>query len=71
MLLICSMCLNFLRELCNLNARKSTGLGGIPARFLKDDTSVLKIQITYIVNLSIYENKVPDEMRLTIVKPLY
>ena len=41
------------KELCNLNCSKSTGLDNIPARFLKDSASYLKIHVTDLVNSSI------------------
>ena len=36
-----------------MNISKSTGLDGIPARFIKDAAEVIKGPITYIVNLSL------------------
>ena len=35
------------KELCSLNISKSTGLDGIPARFLKDAAPILKVPITF------------------------
>jgi hypothetical protein len=43
----------------------------IPARFLKDAASFLKIPITFIINMSISENNVTDDMKVARVKPLY
>jgi hypothetical protein len=45
----------YIKELKNLNSSKSTGLDEIPARFLKDAASFLKIPITFIINMSISE----------------
>ena len=59
------------KELCSLNITKSTGLDGIPARFLKDAAPVLKIPITFLINKSISEGVVPDELKLAKVKPLF
>ena len=59
------------KELTCLNPSKSTGLDEIPARFIKDDASVLKIPITFIVNLSITSGEVPDGMKIARVKPLF
>ena len=59
------------KELLHLNASKSTGLNGIPAKFLKDGNEVLKLPITWIINLSISDNAVPSEMKLARVKPPY
>ena len=52
------------KELLHLNASKSTGLDGISAKFLRDGAVVLKLPITWIINLSISENTVPSEMKL-------
>ena len=59
------------KELCQLNTGKSTGLDGIPARFLKDAAKVLKIPITFIINLSISSHTVPDDLKFAKVKPLF
>ena len=59
------------KELLHLNAYKSTGLDGIPANFLKDGAEILKLPITWIINLSISENTVPNEMKVARVKPLF
>ena len=58
------------KELLQLNAYKSTGLNGIPAKFLKDGAEILKLPITWIINLSISENTVPNGMKVARVKPL-
>jgi hypothetical protein len=59
------------KELCNLNVTKSTGLNGIPARFLKDAAPIIKIPITFLINQSISEETVPDELKIAKVKPLF
>lgn len=59
------------KELCMLNSAKSTGIDNIPARFLKDGASFLKIPITFIVNKSLVENRVPVELKSARVKPLH
>ena len=59
------------KQILNLNPVKSTGLDDIPARFIRDGAPVLKIPITYIVNLSITTATVPDDMKVARVKPLY
>ena len=60
-----------LKVLQNLNSSKSTGLDGIPSRFLKDGATVLTKQITYIINLSINSGIVPDEFKSARVCPIY
>ena len=59
------------KELCSLNISKSMGLDGIPAKFLKDAAPILKIPITFLINLSISEGTVPDDLKMAKVKPLY
>ena len=59
------------KELLGLNPSKSTGLDSIPARFLRDGASVLKGPLTHIINLSITSGIVPDDFKVTKVKPLF
>lgn len=59
------------KELCNLDITKSTGLDGIPARFLKDAAPFIKIHITFLINMSISEANVPSDLKLAKVKPLF
>ncbi|CAG2211418.1 unnamed protein product [Mytilus edulis] len=58
-------------SLQQLNPSKSTGLDGIPSRFLRDGSSILAKPITYIVNLSITSGIVPDEMKTARVCPIF
>ena len=58
-------------ELNNLNISKSTGLDGLPARFLKDAAEVIKYPITSVINLSIRSQVFPSEMKVAKVKPLF
>ena len=60
-----------LKELRKLNPKKSTGLDGINARFLKDGAIELKSVITFIINLSISTNEVPAELKQARVRPLH
>jgi hypothetical protein len=58
--------------LCKLQPNKSTGLDNIPAKFLiRDGASVLKDPITFIINLSINTNSVPDDLKCARVTPLF
>lgn len=59
------------KELNHLNSCKSTGLDEVPARFLKEGADFLKIPVTFLVNMSISENTVPEAMKIARVKPLY
>jgi hypothetical protein len=59
------------KELCSLNANKSTGLDEIQARFIKDGGNVIKVPITAIINQSITTGVVPQSMKYARVKPLF
>ena len=59
------------KELSTLNVNKSTGLDGLPARFLRDAAEVIKGPITHIVNISIRTEIFPSDMKIAKVKPLY
>ena len=58
-------------ELCKLKTKKSTGIDEISPIFLKDGASELKGVLTYIINLSIDTQTVPDDMKFAKVKPLF
>ena len=60
-----------LEELFKLNARKSTGLDAISARFLKDGARQLSGPLAYIINLSITTSTFPDDMKIARVRPLF
>ena len=45
-----------------LSANKATGLDGIPCRFLRDSATVIACPIADIVNLSIIQGSVPDDL---------
>jgi hypothetical protein len=59
------------KELCSLNPNKSTGLDGIPARFLRDGAVAIKDPLTHIINISINSGYVPTDFKLARVKPLF
>ena len=59
------------KELNQLNSYKSTGSDEIPAKFLKEGASFLKLPVTFLVNMSISDNCVPDAMKIARVKSLY
>ena len=60
-----------LHELLKLDVNKSTGLDGIPARFLKDAAEAVKSPLTHIINLSIRKEVFPTDMKSAKVKPLF
>ena len=58
-------------ELSRLNPKKSYGIDGMQSKFIKDAASEIKGPVTYIVNLSISSNIVPNEFKYARVKPLF
>ena len=59
------------KELCKLNPSKSTGTDNIPARFVKDAASVHTKPIVHIINLSIEQNVVRNDLKNARVVPLF
>ena len=59
------------KELTRLNIGKSTGLDGLPARFIRDGAEFLKRPITVIVNKSILTGVVPEDMKSARVRPIF
>ena len=54
-----------------LDANKATGLANIPSRFVIDDSSVIASSLAHIVNLSLIQGAVPDDIKIARVVPLY
>ena len=54
-----------------MNPSNSTGLGGIPARFLRDGSIVIKDHFAHIINLSISSSSVPKDFKTARVKSLF
>ena len=59
-----------LKYFLKLGANKATGLDGIPARFIKDNASIVTVPIADIINLSMITGVVPDELKSACVVPL-
>ena len=47
----------------SISASKVTGLDELPARFIKDGSSVIAKPLTHIVNLSITTGNIPDDLK--------
>ena len=60
-----------LKHLNKLGINKATGLDGIPSRFVRDSASLIACPLTHVVNLSIIQGVVPDDLKLARVVPLY
>ena len=54
-----------------LNSAKATGLDNISARFLKDAADLIAPFIAHIINLSLEQGTVPDDMKHSKVIPLF
>ncbi|XP_071959824.1 uncharacterized protein [Antedon mediterranea] len=59
------------KEILGLSINKSTGLDGIPARFLRDASEIIATPITRIINFSFETECFPNEMKLARVRPIY
>ena len=57
--------------LSHISASKATGLDELPARFIKDGSSVIAKPLTHIVNISITTGIIPDYLKAAMVVPLY
>ena len=60
-----------LKYLTSLSAHKATGLDGIPSHFIKDGSSIIAGPLTHIINLSLIQGIVPDDLKSARVVPLY
>ena len=60
-----------LKYLNKLSDNKATGLDGISSRFVRDSASIITCPLTHIVNLSIIQGSVPDDLKSARVIPLY
>jgi len=56
--------------LSSIDRSKATGLDNIPARFVKDAAEKIAPSITHIINISIQQGKVPQELKFAKVIPL-
>ena len=55
----------------DLNSAKTTGLDNISARFLKNAADLIASVIAHIINLSLEQGTVPDNMKHSKVIPLF
>ena len=60
-----------LKYLNALSVDKATGLDAIPSRFVRDSASIIVCPITHIINLSIIQGVVPDDLKSARVVPLF
>ena len=55
----------------SMSSSKATGLDEIPAKYLKDGSSVISKLLTHIINLSITTGSIPDDLKMVRIVPLY
>lgn len=55
----------------SLSPKKATGLDGIPSRFVKDSAAIIANPLCHIINLSIIQSVVQDDLKLARVVPLF
>ena len=60
-----------LKYLNNLSVNKSTGLDGIPCKFVRDSATIITCPLTHIINLSLIQGVVPDDLKSARVVPLF
>ena len=53
------------------SANKATGLDGKPSRFVRDSPSVIVCPLTHVINLSIIQGIVPDDLKSARVVSLF
>ena len=55
----------------SMSSIKATGLDYIPAKYLKDGSSVISKLLIHIINLSITIGSIPDDLKMARIIPLY
>jgi hypothetical protein len=63
-----SRLLKYINTLC---PKKATGLDGIPSRFIKDSGPIIAGPLAHIINLSVIQGIVPDDLKSARVIPLH
>ena len=62
---------NINQILNSMSANKATGLADLSARFIKDGARVIAPMITHIVNMSIRQGIIPDDLKRARVIPIH
>ena len=60
-----------LKYLNSLDIKITTGLDGIPSRFVRDGASIIACPLTHVINLSLVKGVVPDDLKSARVTYLY
>ena len=54
-----------------MRSSNATGLDEIPAKYLKDGSSVISKLLTHIINVYITTGSIPDDLKMARIVPLY
>ena len=54
-----------------LSADKATGLDDIPSRFVRDGASIIACPLSHVINLSLIQGTIPDDLKSARVVPLF
>ena len=54
-----------------LSANKATGLDGIPSCFVRDGASIKACPLSCVINLSLIQGALPDDLKSAKVVPLF
>ena len=57
--------------LCKMSGNKATGLDNLPAKFVKDSTSIITKPLTHVINVSINSGCIPSDLKMARVVPLF
>ena len=60
-----------LKYLNNLNAKKATGLDSLPSHSVRDSASIIFCPLSHIINLSLIQGILPDDLKSARVVPLF
>ena len=54
-----------------LSANKATELGGVPSRFVRYGESIIACPLSQVINLSLIQGTIPDDLMSSRAKPLF
>ena len=60
-----------LKYLNSLGIDKATGLDGKPSRFVRDGAMLIACPLTHVINISLIQGVVPDNLKSARVVPLF
>ena len=60
-----------MKYLNSLGINKATGLDGIPSHFVRDGASIIACPLTHVINLSLIQGVLPDDLKSARVVPLF